>query len=234
MNTKIFNKAADIEAIHTDAIHQNVVHEEHTVSDVHVDSLIESTRERILQAAHEEMHQHGFQGLRIDAVLKKTQLAKGALYHYFPTKLALGYAVLDEVIMSFFLENWNEFLNASNDPLQALKDFFKKKCGDLQSDECFNGCPLTNLVLEMSTLDDGFRQRLQTVIANIVCTVAMALQQGQADGIVRKDINPQRIAPFILSSYQGIMGTSKCIDSVESIVELFDTLSEYVESLRAN
>jgi AcrR family transcriptional regulator len=206
-------------------------------SDVNVESTIEpaveSTRERILQAAHEEMYEHGFQGLRIDAVLKKTQLAKGALYHYFPTKLALGYAVLDEVIMGFFLENWNEFLGASNDPLQALKDFFQKKCGDLQSDECFNGCPLTNLIQEMSTLDEGFRQRLQAVVVNIVCTVAAALQQGQVDGIVRKDINPQKIAPYILSSYQGIMGASKCIESVEAIVQLFDTLSEYVESLRA-
>lgn len=224
MNTKISSDTISSENISGKTISNNV----------NVESTIESTRERILQAAHEEMYEHGFQGLRIDAVLKKTNLAKGALYHYFPTKLALGYAVLDEVIMGFFQENWNEFLCASNDPLQALKDFFHKKCGDLQSEECFNGCPLTNLVQEMSTLDEGFRQRLQTVIVNIVCTVATALHQGQIDGIVRKDIDPQKIAPFILSSYQGIMGASKCIESVESIVELFDTLGEYVESLRAD
>jgi TetR/AcrR family transcriptional repressor of nem operon len=188
----------------------------------------ESTRERILQAAHEEMYEHGFQGLRIDAVLKKTQLAKGALYHYFPTKLALGYAVLDEVIMGFFQTHWSEFLAESNDPLQALKDFFNIKC---ISGDCVNGCPLTNLVQEMSTLDEGFHQRLKTVMANIVGAISAALHQGQIDGIVRKEIDPQRISGFLLSAYQGIMGTAKCMQSVDLAKELFESLCEYVDSL---
>jgi len=193
---------------------------------------VESTRERILQAAHEEMYEHGFQGLRIDAVLKKTQLAKGALYHYFPTKLALGYAVLDEVIMGFFQTNWNEFLAASNDPLKAINDFFNKKCMDIVSGDCVNGCPLTNLVQEMSTIDEGFHQRLKAVMLNIVGAVSSALHQGQIDGIVRKDIDPQRISAFLLSSYQGIMGTAKCMQSVDLANELFESLCDYVNSLR--
>ncbi len=192
---------------------------------------VESTRDRILQAAHEEMYEHGFQGLRIDAVLKKTQLAKGALYHYFPTKLALGYAVLDEVIMGYFQVNWSESLAKSNDPLQALKDFFNQKCSDITSGECLNGCPLTNLVQEMSTLDEGFHQRLKAVMLNIVSAVAMALEQGQSDGIVCKDINSQQISAFLLSSYQGIMGVVKCMQSMDLAQELFKSLCEYVDSL---
>jgi len=195
---------------------------------------IESTRMRILQAAHEEMYEHGFQGLRIDAILKKTQLAKGALYHYFPNKLALGYAVIDEVIMGAFQRNWNEFLAASNDPLQALKDFFNKKCSDIASGDCIHGCPLTNLIQEMSTLDEGFHQRLKIVMVNIVTMVAAALTQGQVDSIVRKDIDAQRISAFLLSSYQGIMGTAKCMQSVDLAKELFNSLCEYVDSLSAN
>lgn len=194
----------------------------------------ESTRARILQAAHEEMYEHGFQGLRIDAVLKKTQLAKGALYHYFPTKLALGYAVVDEVIMGYFQQNWGEFLQASNDPLQALKDFFQHKCIELQSGECSNGCPINNLIQEMSMLDEGFQQRLQTLMINIVCTVTLALHQGQIDGIVRSDINVQKNSMFLLSSYQGIMGAAKCMQSVEIVVQLFDALCEYVDTLRVD
>ncbi|MES2673179.1 MAG: TetR family transcriptional regulator C-terminal domain-containing protein [Pseudomonadota bacterium] len=204
-----------------------------TQDQLHSDATATSARERILQAAHEEMYEHGFQGLRIDAVLKKTQLAKGALYHYFPNKLALGYAVVDERIMGEFQQNWSASISFSLNPLQALKDFFQKKCGELQSGECANGCPLTNLMQEMSTLDDGFHQRLQTVMMSIVSTVATALHQGQADGIVCKDINPQKISLFVLSSYQGIMGVAKCTQSIALTVELFDTLAEYVDSLGA-
>ena len=203
-------------------------------TDVAVESLgiKESTRERILQAAHEEMYEHGFQGLRIDAVLKKTQLAKGALYHYFPTKLALGYAVLDEVIMGYFQTNWGESLGASNDPLQALKVFFNKKYSDVLSGECENGCPLTNLVQEMSTLDEGFQQRLIAVMFDIVSAVAASLHQGQIDGIVRKDVNPQSMATFLLCSYQGVMGATKCMQSIDLARDLFDSLCAYVDTLR--
>ncbi len=193
----------------------------------------ESTRERILQAAHEEMYEHGFQGLRIDAVLKRTQLAKGALYHYFPTKFALGYAVLDEVIVDYFHTAWGEFLGTTNDPLQALQDFFNQEFSDIQTGKCINGCPLTNLVQEMSTLDEGFQQRLKTVMFDIVATVSAALHQGQIDGIVRKNINPQSIATFLLCSYQGVMGASKCMQSVDLARDLFDTLCAYIEGLRA-
>lgn len=191
------------------------------------------TRARILQAAHEEMYEHGFQGLRIDAVLKKTQLAKGALYHYFPNKLSLGYAVVDEVIVSYFKENWNDFLSTSNDPLLALKDFFQKKCADVQSGECGNGCPISNLIQEMSTQDTGFHDRLQNVLETIVTVVATALHRGQIDGIVRVDINPQKISIFLLSTYQGIMGVVKCMNSPGLLVDLFDTLGSYVDTLRA-
>lgn len=194
---------------------------------------LESTRTKILIAAHEEMYEQGFQGLRIDAVLKKTDLAKGALYHYFPNKLALGYAVVDEVIMGAFANSWSGFLDASRDPLQAMKGFFEKRCQDVQDGECTNGCPLTNLIQEMSTLDEGFQQRLRNVLGNIVLAVSAGLAQGQQDGIVRKDIDPQTIAIFLLSSYQGIMGTAKCMQSMELAIGLFDTLESYIDSLRA-
>jgi len=193
---------------------------------------IESTRERILLAAHEEIYEHGYQGLRIDAVLKKTQLAKGALYHYFPNKLALGYAVVDEVLMGFFQQSWGESLADSKDPLQAIKNFFIKTCVEIQSGQCSNGCPLTNLVQEMSTLDEGFHERLRNLMSNIVNIVATILTQGQKGGIVRNDIDPQKVAAFLLSSYQGIMGTAKCMQSMDLAVDLFDSLCAYTDSLR--
>ena len=39
----------------------------------------ETTRTRILEAAREEIFQNGYQGMRIDSILQKTNLAKGAL-----------------------------------------------------------------------------------------------------------------------------------------------------------
>lgn len=191
------------------------------------------TRTRILEAAYEEIYQNGYQGMRIDAILHKTNLAKGALYHHFPNKLALGYAVVDEILMGHFQEVWNTFLEQHKDPITALQKLFLHKAAQYQSEIHFNGCPLNNLNQEMAAIDSGFHQRLQNVMEAIYSTIVSALVQGQADLCIRKDINAERIALFVLSSYQGIMGAAKCMQAPELLNDLFGTLSEYLDTLRA-
>ncbi|MFK5947192.1 MAG: hypothetical protein QM500_00285 [Methylococcales bacterium] len=43
----------------------------------------ENTRNRIIQAAFQEMHKHGYQGMRIDQVLKRTDLKFPVLMYIF-------------------------------------------------------------------------------------------------------------------------------------------------------
>ena len=171
--------------------------------------------------------------MRIDSILQKTNLAKGALYHYFPNKLALGYAVVDEVLGGHFQNVWQETFQASQDPLITLQTMFLNKAESLQNSACFNGCPLNNLNQEMAAIDAGFHQRLEKVFEGINQTIVNSLEQGQIDGLVRKDINPVNISMFILSCYQGIMGTAKCMQAPELLNDLFGTLNEYIETLRA-
>jgi TetR/AcrR family transcriptional repressor of nem operon len=192
----------------------------------------ENTRMRILEAAHEEIYENGFQGLRIDAILQKTQLAKGALYHYFPSKLSIGYAVVDEIILGHFMQTWSEFLKPGEDPILALQNLFKWKAECYQAEERFNGCPCNNLVQEMSAIDPGFRERLQKVMMTIHKTVSDALQEGQKNGFVREDIDTEQATLFLLSSYQGIMGTAKCMQSPKMLIQLFETLASHIETLR--
>jgi len=192
----------------------------------------EQTRTRILEAAREEIFQNGYQGMRIDAILQKTKLAKGALYHYFPNKLALGYAVVDEVLMGHFQTVWEDFFQQHKNPLTTLQQMFVYKAESFQNADCFNGCPLNNLNQEMAAIDDGFHRRLEKVFENTHMTIVRALEKGQADGLVRKDINPARISMFIFSSYQGIMGAAKCMQAPELLSDLFGTLNDYIDTLR--
>jgi len=55
------------------------------------------TRSKILFAAYKEIHLHGFQAASLNNILAHTGVTKGALYHHFPNKTELGYAVIDEV-----------------------------------------------------------------------------------------------------------------------------------------
>ncbi len=193
----------------------------------------ENTRMRILEAAHAEMYEHGFQGMRIDAVLQKTQLAKGALYHYFSGKLTIGYAVVDEIILGHFMQFWQEFLKPGEDPITGLQKMFLWKAECCLSERNFKGCPLNNLTQEMATIDNGFKERLQNVMMTIHKSVCHALAEGQANGFVKKELDPHNTTLFLLSSYQGIMGTAKCMQAPKMLTPLFSTLNSYLDSLRA-
>ena len=65
----------------------------------------DETRRQILDAAYTVIHRHGFQAAGLNDILAMTGVTKGAMYHHFPGKTALGYAVVDELVKAY-LEDW--------------------------------------------------------------------------------------------------------------------------------
>ena len=126
----------------------------------------EQTRSRILMSAFEEFHLHGFQGARIEAVLKKTGLKKGALYHHFPSKLELGYAVVDEIIKGFVQEAWFEPIASAEDPVIGIKEMLDRLNTCATQQDIMLGCPLNNL--EYSALIPLLKQWYQRRVLYLI------------------------------------------------------------------
>ncbi|MCH9698118.1 MAG: TetR/AcrR family transcriptional regulator [Gammaproteobacteria bacterium] len=190
-----------------------------------------TTRQRILQTAFEEMHRHGFQGMRIDSILTKTGLKKGALYHHFASKLELGYAVVDEVIGEQGRLVWVEPLFDHDDPLLALETVFRN-AGDSGCIDFILGCPLNNLAQEMSPVDSGFRTRIQAIYQTWLAALIERLRTGQKNQHVRADIDVGQCATFILASIEGAIGLAKNAQDRELYLQCGKQLNEYLNSLR--
>jgi AcrR family transcriptional regulator len=192
----------------------------------------ENTRHRILQATFQEMHKHGYQGMRIDQVLKKTGLKKGALYHHFSSKLVLGYAVLEERIQKRITELWIDPLTSFADPLEGIHTLFTELENDW-NDEFFSlGCPLNNLAQEMSPIDEGFRKRIQNFFEFWQKAIADALKRGQQQGIVDSSINTENCALFILASIEGALGMTKNHQDKEVYYICSRELERYLNTLK--
>ena len=116
------------------------------------------TRQRLLQAAFQEIYKSGFRGTDLDAILKVAGVTKGAMYHHFKNKEALGYAVLDEVIHDGTREKWLWPLKNAVNPIDTLVAIVKGT--SLRPHHLACGCPLNNLSQEMAPLDEGFRKRI--------------------------------------------------------------------------
>jgi TetR/AcrR family transcriptional regulator, transcriptional repressor for nem operon len=161
------------------------------------------TRERILQAAFREVYRYGFQNAGVDAILAATNVTKGALYHHFESKEALGYAVVEEVVANFPRDRWLLPLERSKDedPIDALIGIVRAipaRPKDVKA-----GCPLVNLAQEMSPLDEQFRKRLERIFHGWQQGVATALRRGQSQGTVRRDLVPEETASFLIAMIEG-------------------------------
>lgn len=193
----------------------------------------ETTRQRLLDAAHREIYEHGFQAASLDRILANTGLSKGALYHHFGTKQALGIAVVTEVIGARLHTEWVEPIRQAQRPLRRLIELLGEKQRSATEVSIRLGCDLNNLMQEMSPLDETFRQSLAEVIAQWRAALESGLRRSREIGEMRAEVDCARTALFVIAAVEGCVGISKNQCSVERYRECFEGLKDYLGSLFA-
>jgi AcrR family transcriptional regulator len=190
----------------------------------------ERTRERLLQAAFREVYRSGFQSAGLDAILAAAGVTKGALYHHFGSKEALGYAIVEEIIAPDNRGQWLRPLQNCEDPIDALIGTVQEL--SVQPEVVRGGCPLINLAQEMSPLDAGFRQRLATIFRNWQDGVAAALRDGQNHGKVRRDLEPAQAAGLLIAMVEGYGSLAKNAQDAKVMEGGIRNIVEWLRSLR--
>ena len=192
----------------------------------------DQSRQNLLKAAGDEIHQFGFHAASISRILEKTTLTRGALYHHFPSKLALGYAVIDELFAGYLHHLWIEPLAKTDNPIdaieQSIQETYQCHCHELIN----YGCPLNNLSQEMSAVEEGFRERINEQYQLWQTALSEALSRVQADGQVRNDINVNEVALFIVASIEGSIGLAKNKQSENTLNSCTNILLDYLSGLR--
>jgi AcrR family transcriptional regulator len=193
----------------------------------------EITREKILEASAEEIYRAGFRAASLNEILKKLGISKGALYHHFPDKNALGYAVVDELYAHRMEQAWAAALN-SDDPLRGIAAHLRRCCKIDDEDTLKCGCPINNLAQEMSPIDEGFRERIERIYDRWHKQMMRAFIQAQRDGIMRRDVDPGEVAYFVIATTQGAIGLAKNAQNGRRFEDAINGLIRYLEGLRAD
>jgi AcrR family transcriptional regulator len=189
------------------------------------------TRDKLLTSAFGEIHRQGFQAASIANILQDTGLTKGALYHHFPTKQALGLAVIDEVIQDRLEHLIFKPLRESPRPVQTLLDIVSHINGKRSVELVKLGCPLNNLMQEMSPLDTTFKSHLNVILNTWKDTVEEALRCGQMQNVIRPEVDCHAVALFIVSAWEGCIGIAKNLQSDEAFGLCMKQLHGYITSL---
>ena len=191
------------------------------------------TRQHILDAAFREIYRNGFQAASIANILAETELTKGALYHHFPTKQALGLAVVDERVRARLEQLAFRRLRDSEHPVEALLGLIQSRIDAVDEDSVKLGCPLNNLMQEMSPIDEQFRERLSRILSGWQAITEHALRRAQKQGEIQADVNCRAAALFIVSAWEGCVGVAKSLQSVETHRSCMRQLMGYVSGLSA-
>ncbi len=191
----------------------------------------EKTRETILKAAFDEIYHRGFQGARIEDIVAKTDMTKGAFFSHFRTKNDLGYALVDDVLREMTLERWIRPLAAYTNPVQGVITRFRKIIETIPEEHIALGCPFNNLVQEMSAVDPTFRDKLNTVLKLWIDETERYLRKAQAEGYLKKDVSTRQVAEFVVMVEEGSFAMVKNLRDKKVYWSLYESLRQYLESI---
>jgi len=192
----------------------------------------ERTRKLLLQAAFREIHKSGFHNADLDTILAATGVTKGALYHHFDSKKALGYAIVEEVIAVSLRDKWLRPFGSGADPIDTLIGIVQAT--SLRLEVVRAGCPLNNLAQEMSQRDERFRRHLANVFHDWQEGTATALRRGQSEGTVRRDLDARETASFLIAMYEGYVMLAKNARDVNVWKVGIRNIVGWLRSLRAS
>jgi AcrR family transcriptional regulator len=194
---------------------------------------LEKSRKEILGVAFREVYEHGFQGVSVQDIVKKTSMTNGAFYHHFPTKLDLGYALVDEVIKGMIIDRWIKPLEGYNNPLQGVVELFEIQAGRADVKSLRLGCPLNNLVQEMAPLDKGFEKRLRGALNLWIDELDIHLQRAKKKGFIKRNVATRDVATFIVLLHEGFYGLLKGLGDPKVYRSLREALRNYVTTVAA-
>jgi TetR/AcrR family transcriptional repressor of nem operon len=191
----------------------------------------ERTRAVILEAAFTEIYEHGFQATSIDEIVAKANMTKGAFFSHFHSKYEMGYALVDEVLKEMTLERWIRPVAAYKNPVQGIVTRFKKIIESTPEEHIALGCPLNNLTQEMSSVDQVFKDKLQAVMLLWIEETEKYLRKAQAEGYLKKSVNPRQVAEFIVMVEEGSFAMVKNLRDKKVYWALYESLKQYLESI---
>lgn len=190
------------------------------------------TRARLLEIAHDEIHQAGFQSVSINTIIQRAGVSKGAFFHHFKNKQALGIALIDEVLLAHIKERWLDPLQDLTDPIKTIISVFSNNGNELQENELRCGCPLNNLAQEVSSVDESMRLAMDNVFSTWIQGFAQFIEQAQQDQKITQSLSARSIASTLVSFCEGTISLVKVSQGTGVIEDNFPALIHFLESIR--
>lgn len=193
----------------------------------------EVTRRHILEKSYELIYTKGYQTTSIDDILATTQVTKGAFYYHFKNKDEMGVAIIKEILQPSELKSTALFLHATAlDALEKLYHIFYYLLLEEEDLTVEHGCPMSNLIQEMTPWNESFRKALTFQVQTWEKQFIDLVEEGKSCGVIRAEIQPNRVVTYLLAGYFGIRNLGKLQNSKAVYIDYLKELKNYLDQLR--
>ncbi|RXJ56473.1 TetR/AcrR family transcriptional regulator [Candidatus Marinarcus aquaticus] len=163
-----------------------------------------TSKEHLLRIAFEEIYHNGYAATSVDKILKKANMNKGSMYHFFKSKKELVLAVIDERVKNYIEDKYSVLLKVENNICEALMDLIKER----NSFDFSCGCKLNNLVQELSPKDSDFKIALERVYIKFESIIEEVLNKAVANNEITHS-DTKALSMYVVASIEGCLGTAK-------------------------
>ncbi|MFH2124165.1 MAG: TetR family transcriptional regulator C-terminal domain-containing protein [Pseudomonadota bacterium] len=187
------------------------------------------TRERLIDATYEELYSKGYQGAALVDILRAAGVHKGSMYHFFASKKELAITAISERMAQRFAERYGSIAKGTGNYIETLVNVLR----DTSLRDFNRGCPLANLVQEMSNLDEEFDRALKAIYIGYKAAIQAILDQAVTAGEILP-CDTARLATFVTIVTEGAILAAKASGNSADYLAGIDELARYLYSFTSN
>lgn len=191
-----------------------------------------NTRYTILEKAFELIYKKGYQTTSIDEIIATTKVTKGAFYYHFKTKDEMGISIINEILKPTMYNSLILPLEKTSEPIEEIYLVIKSLLLKTPILTFNYGCPIGNLVQEMTPWNSEFTKVLNEVVLEWQESIENALKKAIKSDYLSENINPKQVTHFILAGYWGIRNFSKISNNNDCYYTYLKELKIYLSNLK--
>ncbi len=175
----------------------------------------QETQSHILKESRRLFTERGFRNTSVSQVIAATGVKKGNLYYHFPSKEALGLAVLVDAREEFFTILEDSL--AGENPLLRILNSCNTILEMMQQSNFVGGCLFGNTALEMTDSDSSFGKVIQEVFSHWTELIEQELQQALKNNIPIPPVSPDALATAVVAILEGGIMLSRVYTTRKSL-----------------
>jgi TetR/AcrR family transcriptional repressor of nem operon len=164
-----------------------------------------STREHLLEVGLERLRSTGYTATGVKEVLDLANVPKGSFYHYFPSKEAFAGEVFQRYVEGEGRRMERILGDRTVAPLKRLRRYFEEMISVYGQKAAISGCLVGSLSLEIADHSPKLQAQLQAVYGDWQRSLADVLREAVERGDLARSTQPDRLAEFLLNSYEGAL-----------------------------